>query len=91
MRENSHVCGYICVLTCAGSYVSHVGAKWQLCVLFLWQHLLLTQSLIDPSGLLGQQFPAVCFCLPSNEVLSLGMQATVPGTFLWVLGVELRS
>lgn len=84
-----HVCGYICVLTCAGPYVLCVGAKWP----FLWPPLLcyLTQSLIDPAGLLGQQFPAAYFCLPSNEVLSLGMQATAPGSFLWMPGIELRS
>lgn len=51
MCENSHVCGYICVLTCAGHYVLCVGAKWQHRVPFLWQHLLyLTQSLIDPGA-----------------------------------------
>lgn len=68
MRENSNVCGYICVLTCAGPYVLCVWAKWQLREPFLWPPLLcyLTQSLVDPAGLLSQQFPAAYFCLPSN-------------------------
>lgn len=75
MCENSHVRGYICVLTCAGPYVSCVWAKWQLREPFLWQHPLCyltvshwSQKLVDPAGLLGQQFPALYSCLPSNEV-----------------------
>lgn len=86
---------------CVGTYVCSrvqtpmycVGAKWQLREPFLWLPPLcyLTQSLVDPAGLLGQQFPAAYFCLPSNEVLSLGMQATAPGSFLWMPGIEFRS
>lgn len=57
----------------------------------IWHSLSLTLELADPAGLLGQQFPAAYFCLPSNKFLSLGMQVTRTWLFSVFAGIELRS
>lgn len=92
MCVGTYVCSRVqatmyCVCGPNGNSVRHSSGS----ICFIWHSLSLTLELVDPAGLLGQQFPAAYFCFPSSEVLSLGMQVTHNWLFPMGAGIELRS
>lgn len=92
MCVGTYVCSRVqatmyCVCGPNGNSVCHSSGS----ICFIWHSLSLTLELVDPAGLLGQQFPAAYFCFPSSEVLSLGMQVTHTWLFPVGAGIELRS